>query len=225
VGAATGSGGGVYNAGTANVTEARLSTGTADHGGGILNQPSATLNLLRSTISANTALVQGGGVSHNGTNLTVDDSTVSGNTAPIAGGILNFTAMTITDSTVTLNSATSGLGWGGGVFNNGGAAATIGNSIISANVSNDDCGGGGTYTTGGYNYRGASCALAGTGDVAGSAPNLNALGSNGGFTLTHLPIAGSPVIGTGNPACAGTDQRGLARPQGGTCDKGAVDRA
>ena len=37
-------------------------------------------------------------------------------------------------------------------------------------------------------------------------------------------LAGSPAIGGANPAtCGGTDQRGVARPQQGTCDIGAFE--
>ena len=158
-----------------------------------------------------------------GTALNIDDSTLSGNTAQFGGAIINWTTMTLSDSTVTLNTSTGGAG--AGLYNNVGTA-TIGNSILSANVGSFDCAGPATYVTNGYNYRGATCTgLAAGTDVNGAAPNLAALANNGGFTTTHLPNVGSPVIGTGNPACSGTDQRGLARPQGGTCDKGAVDRA
>src|SRR5262249_36027448 len=60
---------------------------------------------------------------------------------------------------------------------------------------------------------------------------LGALDANGGLTSTRLPIAGSPAIdaanpgvpGSGAPACEGTDQRGVPRPQGARCDIGAVE--
>ncbi|MFT3894170.1 MAG: M4 family metallopeptidase [Anaerolineales bacterium] len=51
----------------------------------------------------------------------------------------------------------------------------------------------------------------------------NLLG-NGGATLTHALLTGSPAIDAGDPAtCATTDQRGVARPQGAACDIGAFE--
>ena len=39
-----------------------------------------------------------------------------------------------------------------------------------------------------------------------------------------MPDIGSPIAGLGdNAACTGTDERGVTRPQGGTCDIGAVE--
>ncbi|MDJ0865887.1 MAG: choice-of-anchor Q domain-containing protein [Myxococcota bacterium] len=59
---------------------------------------------------------------------------------------------------------------------------------------------------------------------------LDELADNGGPTLTHLPLAGSPAIDAGVAnGCAATDQRGVARPQDGdgngsaVCDRGAVE--
>ncbi|MBE3067867.1 MAG: hypothetical protein IMZ73_10660, partial [Chloroflexi bacterium] len=43
-------------------------------------------------------------------------------------------------------------------------------------------------------------------------------------TQTIPLLAGSSAIDTGNDAtCAGTDQRGIARPQGAHCDIGAFE--
>jgi hypothetical protein len=75
-----------------------------------------------------------------------------------------------------------------------------------------------------------SCELAGPGDAIGVNPALGVLADNGGPTLTHLPLAGSPAIDS-VPAsvCTGlvsgpfSDQRGIARPQGAGCDAGAVE--
>jgi hypothetical protein len=75
----------------------------------------------------------------------------------------------------------------------------------------------------------ASCGFgAGPGDiVSGGDPGVGALANNGGPTPTMLPQAGSPLIDQADcaaaPEAVPTDQRGVARPQGGACDIGAVE--
>ncbi|MEO7912986.1 MAG: choice-of-anchor Q domain-containing protein [Roseiflexaceae bacterium] len=85
----------------------------------------------------------------------------------------------------------------------------------------------------------ASCALvAAAGDQIGTSgnplnPKIGPLQNNGGATLTHAPLAGSPLIdaghpgaaGQGDPSCEATDQVGTSRPQGPRCDIGAVEFA
>jgi predicted outer membrane repeat protein len=61
-------------------------------------------------------------------------------------------------------------------------------------------------------------------DIYDTSPNLGPLADNGGFTWTHLPLAGSPLIDAG--ACVTgfiADQRNLPRPRGAACDIGAVE--
>ena len=88
-------------------------------------------------------------------------------------------------------------------------------------------------TSGGWNLVGdTSCSgLGGPGDQQGVDALLGALAGNGGPTLTQLPGAGSAAIGAipaGTvgvcDATTGADQRGVARPQGGACDIGAVEQ-
>jgi hypothetical protein len=43
------------------------------------------------------------------------------------------------------------------------------------------------------------------------------------MTNTIVQADPPPAVGTGNPACSGVDQRGVARPQSGACDKGSVE--
>ena len=53
---------------------------------------------------------------------------------------------------------------------------------------------------------------------------LGALADNGGPTLTHALLSGSPAVDTANGAvCPAVDQRGVARPQGAGCDVGAYE--
>ncbi|MGB5935348.1 MAG: cell wall-binding repeat-containing protein, partial [Ornithinimicrobium sp.] len=57
---------------------------------------------------------------------------------------------------------------------------------------------------------------------------LGGLAANGGSTLTHVPVAGAPVVGTSpsSGACVSgvaVDQRGVSRPQGPVCEAGSVE--
>jgi hypothetical protein len=59
--------------------------------------------------------------------------------------------------------------------------------------------------------------------VVGSV-GLDPLADNGGPTLTHALLAGSPAIDAADAAvCPATDQRGVARPQGSACDVGSFE--
>ena len=54
---------------------------------------------------------------------------------------------------------------------------------------------------------------------------LGPLAHNGGPTLTHMLLSGSPAIDAGQCVTGlTTDQRGLPRLQGPACDIGAVER-
>ena len=56
---------------------------------------------------------------------------------------------------------------------------------------------------------------------------LGPLRNNGGPTMTHALVPGSPAIDAvpgADPECTGTDQRGTARPQGAGCDIGAFEK-
>ena len=62
-----------------------------------------------------------------------------------------------------------------------------------------------------------------TGDLQSIDPVLGALADNGGPTLTHGLLPGSPAINAGDDAdCPATDQRGAARPTA-ACDIGAYE--
>ncbi len=95
----------------------------------------------------------------------------------------------------------------------GGAQALVIHSIHS-----------GTSTSSGATNLVASHSGFAGGIVSSAAPNLAALPTplRGGMLDVRPPQAGSPAINTGG-ACTGTDQRGVARPQGGACDIGAVE--
>jgi hypothetical protein len=143
-----------------------------------------------------------------------------------------------------------GVGAGGGISNPPAASddspdGFIGftTTIIAGNRAAgaaSDCAG--ELSSQGYNVIGTTsgCTITGdaTGNRTGVTPQLGPLQNNGGPTLTHLPLSGSPAIDAGNPAapgsgdsaCPTTDQRSQPRPRDGDgdgvarCDIGAVER-
>jgi CSLREA domain-containing protein len=222
-------GGAVFNSGTLTLTNSTLSANSSINcGGGIFSN--GTLTLLNSTVTGNSATVWGGGVFNNlGTNNLVN-STVSGNqTAGEGGGIMNFNGnITLTNVTVTNNrsdSNNSGAEEGGGLSATGGNAL-LKNTIVARNfrgstgttasdlVSTSSiassssfnligAGGGGGLTNGVNNNQ-----------VGVSNPGLGPLQNNGGPTMTHALLAGSPAFDAGDNSIIGaplnlsTDQRG-----------------
>ena len=77
----------------------------------------------------------------------------------------------------------------------------------------------------GYNLSdNASCNLTQPTDITNTDPLLGPLADNGGATLTHVLLPGSPAIDSGDDvACPASDQRDVSRPQGAGCDRGAVE--
>jgi hypothetical protein len=215
--------GGLANAGYLTVTNTTIdgNTATASGGGGT---NAGALVITKSTISNNTAATFAGGF-ENRKVLQVSSSTVSGNraVAGIGSGLYagqgktgEVPSSTVIDSTVTKSTGSSA------VASDTSATTALFNSIVGGQTSGTNCAG--TVTSAGFNLiSDGSCALTGTADQNNVAPSLGALADNGGATLTHLPLAGSPAIGSGFPGCSGTDQRGTGRPTGGACDRGAVE--
>jgi hypothetical protein len=170
--------------------------------------------------------------------LTVTNSTFTGNRADGKngfGGAIMFepasgSTGTLTQVTIAGNS-TTGTNEAGGILVED-APVTIRNSIISGNtaagaVDNCTATSGGQLSKAGHNIElGTSCGF----DINAD-PKLAALADNGGPTKTMALPAGSPAIDAADPAyCPPTDQRGVARPDGGTggsgsCDLGAFERA
>jgi hypothetical protein len=197
-------GGGVYNGtGIMTITRSSVSGNTAGVsgpnfptgvGGGISNY--GTLTIINSTINSNQCWDNGGGISNSGT-VTITNSTVSGNGATgqhdgepwgHGGGIVG--EVTLTNSTVSSNYASLSAGGieGGGVIgntllNNSGANITGTIKSLGYNLSSDDGGGN----------------LTGPGDQINTDPMIGPLQDNGGPTLTHALLPGSPAINAGDP--------------------------
>jgi len=226
----------VANSGTLRVRSSTFSanqntaTGIGGDGGAIAND-GGEVSVESSTFNGNSTGRYGGAIYSNST-LDVLDSTFTANTTTAAGsggGAIYQTGggtSTVTYATIAGN---SGQAFGGGIYNEGSASATVilSRSII-ANNTNGNCDG--VLTSGGYNvwFGATSCPFSGSGDGAGN-PMLGALANNGGPTQTMAPAAGSAAINRVPLAqCAYPyDQRGAVRPQptlpAGGCDSGALE--
>jgi hypothetical protein len=205
-------GGGIFNAGTATLTNVTLNgNSTTNYGGGIDNF-SGTATLTNVTLSGNRADF-GGGIFNRGT-ATLTNATLSGNSGILGGGVRNLGTATLTNVTLSGNSAPSG----GGILRDYGTVA-LKNTIVANSPAGGNCSGG--VTNSGLNLS--------SDNTCGFGPEqdnvnvlLGPLADNGGLTQTHLPQAGSPAIDHGS-GCPATDQRGAPRPAGAACDIGAVE--
>ncbi|MBD1890185.1 right-handed parallel beta-helix repeat-containing protein [Coleofasciculus sp. FACHB-SPT9] len=203
----------------------------------------STIFVVRNTtFSNNISANQGGGLwTGNDVSAEVSNTTFSGNRAvtPDAKGGLGGAIMR-TSGKMTLNNVTIANNYAGfmgaGIFGSS-PDITLKNTIIANNKADN---GGNTWnikqncsdemTNGGNNIQfpaknpndptDKNCAVG----ITIVEPMLGALSATGGLTQTLPLLAGSPAINTGNNAtCLATDQRGVARPQGGVCDIGAFE--
>lgn len=191
-------------------------------GGGIYNYES-TVILNHSLLSNNTVASGGGIYSYDGT-LTIENSTLSGNVAIAHGGgiFLDYSNdVILRDSTIADNVAADADSIS--IFHVA-VSLTIANSIIVSADQGANCEGS-NFTSLGYNLSDdASCNLTQATDMTNTDPLLGPLADNGGATFTHALLPGSPAIDSGDSAnCPATDQRGVSRPQGVGCDRGAVE--
>ncbi len=202
--------------------------------------------LENSTVANNISTGYAAAVSIYDGSTTILQSTISGNSAPGVGTFYIRTTYTyvgtpmegftnILQSTITNNTAYVG----GGLYVNQYSTVNLSDSIISGNsasASPDIYTQAGGTVTAGYSLIGdntGSGLAVGNPDpygnlVGDSVTPINAmlspLGSYGGNTLTHVPLAGSPAIDTGDPAVVGgTDQRGFARVVNGRVDMGSTE--
>jgi hypothetical protein len=234
----------VNNYGTVTVTVCTVSDNSGgDAGGGIFNQGNdgfdiGTLTLTGCTVSGNSARgpgthAEGGGVYNTGV-LSASNCTFSGNWASAAmvgnaigatgGGIYNGGTLDLTGCTLTGNYAAGVSGrFGGGIYSEYFGGFTVKNTIVAGNTASY---GPDLYVAGitslGHNLIGIGDGVSGlhpTDLVGASAspldPLLGPLEDNGGPTLTHRPLPGSPALNAGDPDQLGTpDQRGVVRTGG-----------
>ena len=130
-----GTGGGIYNIGTMNIANSKITnnTSTLFAGGGIYNE--GTMTVTNCEIKENKAHWGGGVTNTNFGTLTMTGCTITENIANQGyGGIGNAGKLTISDSAIIANDAAK---LGGGIGNNSGTV-TFGNGVfIADNTSND----------------------------------------------------------------------------------------
>jgi CSLREA domain-containing protein len=237
----------VHSAGDLTLKGVTLSGGSTPAGGGALYNNGVT-TIIGSTISGNYGgnganAPGGGGILNWSGTLTLGNSTVSGNTSYSGyggGGILNFSGGTIAviSSTIAENKADGPPGFQGrgdavaDAFSPVGSV-TIKNSIMASPSTGlgSDCFAFAPASLGHNIASDSSCGLNGTGDLPNVNPMLGPLANNGGHTMTHALLAGSPALDAIpvanctdlNGAPLATDQRGVVRAQGAACDIGAFE--
>jgi CSLREA domain-containing protein len=209
-----GLGGAIFNTGALRVRACTFNGNTAISGGAIYNNAEFTgpadVAIVDSTFSGNSAHLSSGVIDTDDdagpTRVSIDDSTFSGNSAPDAG-IAAFDGANVTVANTILNAGASGAN-----------LAEFGRSMITShgyNLSSDN--GGGFLTK--------------PGDRININPQLGPLANNGGPTLTHALLPGSPAIDAGDPQFnpdtfnppLRTDQRFFNRIVNGRIDIGAFE--
>ena len=220
------SGGAINSSGTLNVTTSLFAGNSAQEGGGVFNQSLATIT--DSTFSGNNATIYGGGallnaagsetvagdtfVSNKGpgggaidndTRLSISDSTFNGNTAGGNGGgaVENFGQTTITQSTLDANTSP----YGADILNYRGYTLSISQSIVGDGLQGANCDASAPISDGGYNIdSGSSCGFSMSNhSLPNTAPDLDALASNGGPTQTMALAPGSPALDVISPSVTG----------------------
>ncbi|MGV9454864.1 choice-of-anchor Q domain-containing protein [Streptomyces sp. NPDC003635] len=242
-------GGGIANGRHLTLRRVTVTGNSAGYGGGIFNVPDSHLDLVDSTVSRNAAGEAGGirfddtGTVTNSTiadNRVVDPGDRPGSLGGYGGGIdiRGLGTVQILNSTITGNSSSDG----GGGINIAPAyldslpgpvdlplgRMTLRNTVVADNTVDGaaaDCDKAfATIVSLGHNIDAdGSCHLTAAGDLPSRDPLLGPLADHGGPTDTMALLPGSPALDAADD-CPGTDQRGVARPQGPACDIGAYER-
>ncbi|MEO8507450.1 MAG: choice-of-anchor Q domain-containing protein [Betaproteobacteria bacterium] len=219
-----------FNSGSLAVNEAILSDNIGSQApknpellgvetGGAMYQLSGTSVLTNVSIVGNRAY-EGAGISALSGPITLTNVTISGNTGGGKGPGIHLFGAKVTLTNVTVIGNSSLLSTAAVLHRTNSGTLTI-NSTVLANPGSSNCSAPFVGATFSYSNDG-TCGFGATRDNAVLA--FDPLATNGGFTLTHMPQAGNPVIDNGaGVGCPSVDQRGVTRPSGIACDAGAVE--
>jgi hypothetical protein len=224
-GVVVGGGGGIATRSALEMSDSTLENNySAEGAGGLLGESGADVRLTRVTVRGNKTVNYGGGVSFTGGVLTVTNSTFAENSAIIRGGGIHVESPAAAAlHFVTFNhNALASSNVGGGGINTANAVVRMKNSVV-ANSVQGNCSG--AVISEGYNISSdPQCEFTLPSDRKLTNPYLGTLANNGGLTLTYMPFPPSPAIDQGQcVAGINTDQRGVNRPAGLSCDIGAVE--
>ena len=225
----------------------RVTGGLAPAGGGIqvnASNAAATLTVLHSLIDNNVATTgnDGGGLISlaisNSATMSFQDSTIAFNTADRGGGVYmtSTNGIILRGATVAYNRARSGgTGGVGGIQSSTTVQqATIQGSLFAANTTTINtgnqtltptlnCSFGTTTADGGGNVEDADQCGLGAGSRRSAVPQLaTALDATQQPPTLNIPET-SPAIDFAACGTRTTDQRGMTRPLGATCDAGAYE--
>ncbi|MCB8954024.1 MAG: hypothetical protein H6650_18610 [Ardenticatenales bacterium] len=186
----------------------------------IIQNDGNQLIISRSLIAHNTSA---GYTIFNGTpgfaaEMLIENSTISGNETTPGQAVMKLDSgshASFQFSTFVDNQTSGNIVTGGG--------STV--EFLATILKNPafDCTGSG-YQSAGYNIGSdSSCLLYAPTDLPNTDALLGPLFNYGGNTLTHKPLPGSPALDGGPTTCVDTDQRGVSRPQGNSCDIGAME--
>ena len=220
---ASSTGGAISNQGSLKLWDTTLAFNSGGIGGGLHND-GGSVEIRNTTFYSNTAVASAAGI-FNSAGMNIYNTTFSANrSSSRGGGIFNNTAgdLVLNHTTFSDNEADEGSG-----LYNGGKLALF-NSILANGIGDTDC-----FSHPSANFAGNGHTLIEDGSCEEGAvffgyrsgdPRLESLADNGGNTQTHALRVASPAINTAELAgCPATDQRGIGRPVGTVCDRGAYE--
>lgn len=221
---------------------------SANSEGGAIWANSSLVSLSNTTVSNNSASIGAGIFSSNST-VTLANTTLSGNSAALSGGAVRGVGGNLNFYNTTIVKNVASTGAGGGILSNNGSVS-VNNTLIAGNeaagpseivlILNQGFNDGGNNLFGDMDdfigsFSGATLDAANVIATAdGNTPTLLAnilapLADNGGPTLTHALVNGSPAVDAGDNTICSTllvnnlDQRGMSRLQDIACDIGAFE--
>lgn len=226
-------GGAILNSGHLVVNNTLITENFAEAYAGAIHN-SGSMEITKSTISHNDANNLTGGIWTYGGNVIISHSTISENSVGnMHDAIWNSSYMEIFNSTISGNG-------GNGIDNEGQLTlefVTLANNGLAAinsvsgsiTMKNTLFGPNTPYSCSlgiPVNTQGVNMDTDGSCNITTVSPNslqLGPLADNGGPTKTHALPAGSVAIDAATGNCPSTDQRGVHRPQGSSCDIGAYE--